>query len=246
MSRAVKIVLFCSLMLVGCVTNPPTSVHQPMTAKPVEKKVAVPADGAIFHAGVNERPLFEDKRARNVGDILTINIAEKTSSNRKSGGNSSYSNDINANIPTVTTNIPDTLVKNIPIVGSPAAKLLNKLFSLTGSTVGTSSNKTSNSGSGSASQDFTGTIAVTVIEVMANGNLLVSGEKQVALNQSDEFIRFSGVVNPTTISNLNAVQSTQVADAHIEYRNAGAMNELKNDAQSLGFLGRFFLSVLPF
>jgi flagellar L-ring protein precursor FlgH len=85
-----------------------------------------------------------------------------------------------------------------------------------------------------------------VIDVLANGNLLVSGEKQVSLNQSDEFIRFSGVVNPTTITNLNAVQSTQVADAHIEYKRAGAMSEVINDAQSLGFLGRFFMSVLPF
>jgi len=93
---------------------------------------------------------------------------------------------------------------------------------------------------------MTGTIAVTVIEVLANGNLLVSGEKQVALNESDEFIRFSGVVNPIQISNLNAVQSSQVADAHIEYKRAGAMSEVINDAQTLGFLGRFFLSVLPF
>lgn len=246
MSHAVKIVLFCSLMLVGCATSPPTSVHQPMTAKPVDKTVAVPADGAIFHAGINERPLFEDKRARNVGDILTINIAEKTSGNRKSSVSSSYSNDIDANIPTMTTNIPDTLVKSIPVVGVPVANLINKLFSLTGSAVGTSSNKTANEAKGSASEDITGTIAVTVIEVLPNGNLLVSGEKQVALNLSDDYIRFSGVVNPTTISNLNAVQSTQVADAHIEYKNAGAMNEFRNDAQSLGFLGRFFLSVLPF
>jgi flagellar L-ring protein precursor FlgH len=87
---------------------------------------------------------------------------------------------------------------------------------------------------------------VTVIDVLANGNLLVSGEKQVALNNSDEFIRFSGVVNPATITGANSVQSTQVADARIEYKSAGAMNEIINDAQSLGLLGRFFMSVLPF
>ena len=82
--------------------------------------------------------------------------------------------------------------------------------------------------------------------MLANGNLLVSGEEQIALNQSDEFIRFSGVVNPTSISGTNTVSSTQVADAHIEYKNAGAMNEVINDARSLGFLGRFFQSVMPF
>jgi flagellar L-ring protein precursor FlgH len=82
--------------------------------------------------------------------------------------------------------------------------------------------------------------------VLENGNLQVSGEKIVGINNSDEFIRFSGVVNPTTIAAANTVQSTQVADARIEYRNGGAMGEVVNDAQTLGFLGRFFMSVLPF
>lgn len=241
MSRAVKFVLAGLLMvLAGCTTRPPTSIHQPMTAKPAERQTAIPADGSIFHAGMNERPLFEDKRARNVGDILIISIVEKTSANRKGASGSSYANSVNANIPTVTTNIPDVAM------GGAIAKMFKQLFSLTGSVVGTTSNKASDASSGSASEDLTGTITVTVIEVLPNGNLLVSGEKQVALNQSDEFIRFSGVVNPTTINGANTVVSTQVADAHIEYKNAGAMNEVINDAYSLGFLGRFFKSVLPF
>ena len=210
----------------GCAGNPPTNVHQPMTAKPVDRRVIAPSDGAIFHAGINERPLFEDKRARNIGDILIINIAEKTSGNKKSSGSSTMANGINANTPTVTSGA-QTMLKAISVSNS-------------------SSNNSTSTGAGAASEDMTGTITVTVIEVLANGNLLVSGEKQVALNRSDEFIRFSGVINPTTISNLNTVQSTQVADAHIEYKNAGAMSEAINDMQSLGFLGRFFLSVMPF
>ena len=229
------------LVVAGCSTTPPTSIHQPMTAKPIEKRVIAPADGAIYHAGINDRPLFEDKRARNIGDILTINIVEKTTGNRKASGSSSYSNSVNANIPTVTTNIPN----KVRLPGT-VSNMLTNLFSLNGSIVGTTENKAANASAGTASEDLTGTISVTVIDVLANGNLLVSGEKQVALNQSDEFIRFSGVVNPTTITNLNTVQSTQVADAHLEYKNAGAMNEVINDTQTLGFLGRFFMSVLPF
>lgn len=216
------------MALVGCsVHKPPTNIHQPMTAKPVEKQVVVPSDGAIFHAGVNERPLFEDKRARNVGDILTINIVEKTTGSRKTSAGNSSANSINANVPAVTSGPLAQFAKAFPIASS-------------------SSSKTAVTGAGAASEDFTGIIAVTVIEVLANGNLLVSGEEQVALNQSDEFIRFSGVVNPITITGANTVLSTQVADAHIEYKNAGAMNEVINDAKSLGFLGRFFQSVLPF
>jgi flagellar L-ring protein FlgH len=208
--------------------KPPTSIHQPMTAKPVEKQVIVPADGAIFHAGVDERrSLFEDKRARNVGDLLTINIVEKTNGNRKSSGGASMANSINANLPNASSGPLAQMFKAFPIVSS-------------------SSNKVATTGAGAASQDLSGTMSVTVIEVLANGNLMVSGEEQVGLNQSDEFIRFSGVVNLANITNENTVLSTQVADAHIEYRSAGAMNEVINDAKTLGFLGRFFQSVMPF
>ncbi|MDO8812142.1 MAG: flagellar basal body L-ring protein FlgH, partial [Gallionella sp.] len=84
--RVCLLVLSFGFLVAGCSTTPSTSIHQPMTAKPVEKRVVAPPDGAIFHAGINERPLFEDKRARNVGDILTINIVEKTSGNRKTSG----------------------------------------------------------------------------------------------------------------------------------------------------------------
>lgn len=215
------------LVLAGCSMTPSTRIHQPMTARPIDRKVMVPADGAIFHAGINEHPLFEDKRARNVGDTLIIYISEKTSGNRKSSGATSSASDLNANLPTVT--------------GGPLAQLA-KAFPLNSS----SSSKTARTGAGAASEDLTGTIAVTVTDVLSNGNLVVGGEEQVSLNNSDEYIRFSGVINPTSISNANTVSSTQVADAHIEYKNAGAMSEVINDAKSLGFLGRFFQSVMPF
>lgn len=225
----VRLIMVGLLGLAGCSTkSPPSSIHQPTTAKPVAEKAVIHADGAIFHAGVNERPLFEDRRARNVGDILTINIVEKTTGNMKSSGSASKASSINTTTPSVTR--------------GPLAQLLLKAFSVSSS----SSNKSASSGAGAASEDLTGAMTVTVIEVLANGNLLVSGEKQVALNSNDEFVRFSGVVNPVTITNLNTVQSTQVADAHVEYKSAGEMNAVLNDAQSLGFLGRFFMSVLPF
>ena len=68
------------------------------------------------------------------------------------------------------------------------------------------------------------------------------GEKVVAINQGEEFIRFSGVVNPNTITASNTVTSTQVADARIEYKANGFIDS----AQVMGWLGRFFLTFLPF
>ena len=216
------------VFLASCSTTPSTNIHQPMTARPVSKIVVAPADGAIYHAGINERPLFEDRRARNVGDLLVISVVETTTGNRSATGASSSSSSMADSTPSVA-------------VGA-LAKVLLKPISVTGS----NSNKSANAGSGSASETLTATLSVTVIEVLANGNLLVSGEKQVSLNNSDQYIRFSGVVNPTSISNLNVVLSNQVADAHFEFKNSGAMGEVMNDAKALGFLGRFFMSVLPF
>ncbi|RPI42701.1 MAG: flagellar basal body L-ring protein, partial [Betaproteobacteria bacterium] len=105
-----------------------------------------------------------------------------------------------------------------------------------------SANKFDGKGEASNNNDFTGTITVTVVDVLPNGNMQVSGEKQIGINQGSEFIRFSGVVNPSTITNGNVVSSAQVADARIEYRANGYIDE----AQVMGWLARFFLTFLPF
>jgi flagellar L-ring protein precursor FlgH len=89
---------------------------------------------------------------------------------------------------------------------------------------------------------FNGTIAVTVIDVASNGNLTVSGEKQIAMDDGSEFIRFSGIVDPKDIAIGNTVPSTQVADARIEYRT----NSRLDVANVLGKMALFFKSVLPF
>lgn len=102
-------------------------------------------------------------------------------------------------------------------------------------------NDFSGKGGASANNTFTGTITVSVSSVLANGNLKVVGEKQIEINQGTEFIRFSGVVNPRTINADNAVLSTSVADARIEYVGNGYIN----DAQQMGWLQRFFLTIAP-
>jgi flagellar L-ring protein precursor FlgH len=83
---------------------------------------------------------------------------------------------------------------------------------------------------------------VTVIEVLPSGNLVVSGEKQIGINQGSEFVRFSGVVSPNRISVGNVISSSQVADMRVEYRGNGYVDE----AQTLGWFQRILLSVNPF
>ncbi|WP_051079100.1 flagellar basal body L-ring protein FlgH [Methyloversatilis thermotolerans] len=214
-------VLLMAALLAGCVTTtPPTAVHQPMTVRPEARPQYQTNAGAIYQPGA-VRPLFEDRRARMVGDTLVINISERTQAAKKASSSADRTQEV------------DTTVSRI--AGLP-------LKSMQGSTLqAEGSNVFAGKGASSADNNFTGTITTTVIEVLPNGNLLVSGEKKVAINQGDEFIRFSGVVNPTQITASNTVQSTQVADARIEYRASGYIDE----AQVMGWLGRFFLNFLP-
>ncbi|MGE3927530.1 MAG: flagellar basal body L-ring protein FlgH, partial [Lautropia sp.] len=96
-------------------------------------------------------------------------------------------------------------------------------------------------GATGSDNQFAGTITVTVVEVLPNGNLVVAGEKQVGINQNLESLRFAGVVNPATIRPNNIVSSTQVADARMQVRGRGDIDK----AQTTGWLTRFFLSFLP-
>jgi flagellar L-ring protein precursor FlgH len=209
-------------LLAGCVTTTPTTaIHQPMSIRPEARAYVAPSSGAIFNVA-SARPLFEDRRARFVGDTLTINIAEKVQASKKSENKTTRSQAVDVTVPTIV---------GMPFKGAQGTALS---ASDTNNFTGTGQNTSSN--------DFTGTITVTVIEVYPNGNLLVSGEKQIGLKEGEEFVRFSGVVNPNTITSANTVTSTQIADARIEYKANGFIDS----AQVMGWLGRFFLTFLPF
>jgi flagellar L-ring protein FlgH len=207
--------------LPSCAINQPPIVHQPMTALPEIAVAPAVANGSIYQSG-SHRPLFEDRRARFVGDTLTVEIAEKTAASKKSGASAERSSDVAVGVP---------VVKGLPGKSFQGVEL-----------GANTSNTFDGKGEAAARNDFTGTITATVIGVLANGNLLISGEKQIAMSQGTEFVRFSGVVNPIAISASNTVKSVLVADARIEYRANGYIDE----AQTQGWLARFFNNVLPF
>lgn len=211
-----------TLLLGGCTTVPPVAVHQPLTARPVPAAMPAGGNGSIYQAGYANRSLFEDRRARNVGDTLIISINEKMNASKTSS--------------TTASRKGDTSLSVSALGGLSGANILRTPVTAA------SENTFEGTGDSASNNAFTGTIAVTVIEALPNGNLLVSGEKQMGINQGSEFIRFSGVVNPMYITVSNTVSSTQVADARMEYKGTGYINE----AQTMGWLARFFMSVAPF
>ncbi|AZP14654.1 flagellar biosynthesis protein FlgH [Undibacterium parvum] len=206
--------------LSGCAVTPTPIVHQPMTIQPQSAKPQREMNGAIFQSAFY-RPLFEDSRARLIGDVMTVSISEKTSAGKAAASSGSKSGGASFSAPVV--------------LGIPASTLAKASISTT------SSSKFDEKGAETASNSFTGTIAVTVIDVLPNGNLLVSGEKQIAFDKGAEFVRFSGVVNPQTVTAGNQVASTQVADARFEYRSTSHVDI----AEMNSLLTRFFLSFIP-
>jgi flagellar L-ring protein precursor FlgH len=213
-----------AFLLSGCGALRTVEMPQTLSARPAPVVAAPGAQtgGSIFQT-VNYQPLFEDRRARNVGDVLTIVLNEKLQASKQSGSNVDKEGSTALSIPAITGHVP--------------------LKFLSGASVnGTSATKFSGKGDSASSNAFTGVITVTVIEVLGNGNLIVAGEKQIGINQGSEFIRFSGVVNPIFVVNNNTVSSTQVADARIEYRGTGYIDE----AQTMGWLSRLFMTVSPF
>jgi len=215
------------LLLSGCAFVPQKPLVQGATTAQPAPGPAPVVNGSIFQSAqpVNYgyQPLFEDRRPRNIGDTLTIQLQENVSASKSSSANASRDGETNFGFETVP-------------------RALSGLFGNGNANLDVSGGNTFNGrGGANASNTFSGTLTVTVDQVLANGNLHVVGEKQIAINQGTEFIRFSGVVNPRTISGSNTVASTNVADARIEYVGNGYINE----AQNMGWLQRFFLNVSP-
>ncbi|MFA9215538.1 MAG: flagellar basal body L-ring protein FlgH [Sphingomonadaceae bacterium] len=205
------------LALSACTSVPTSIVQQPLTARPLLTQPVAPSNGAIFQTSAY-RPIFEDRRARQVGDVITVVITEKTAAVKAGASSGNKSGSVSASLPK-------------PLQGTFGATLAAE-----------NASKFADADNQSASNTFTGTMGVTVVEVLANGNLIVAGEKQIAMNKGTEFIRFSGMINPDNIATGNTVASTAVADARVEYRT----NSQIDRAEVTAMASRFFQSLLPF
>ena len=217
------LVVGAALLLGGCETlnaRPVVDVAEPTARRPQAVVRPVVNNGAIFQSSLY-RPLFEDHRARLVGDTLMVQIVEKVSASQKSTSSIDKSGALSA--------------------GITALPLVNPNSFGRASVGGTSSNTFAGKGSTENTNDFAGTITVTVTEVLPNGHLLIAGEKQIGVNHNVDVLRFSGQVDPRVIQSGNSVASAQIANVRIEHRGRGAQAE----AQGVGWLSRFFLNVLP-
>ncbi len=220
--------LFAGLLSAGCATRPaPIERGDDHAYQAVEAQQPVPPEanhGAIFQAA-NASALFEDFKARRVGDILTVLLAERTNARKSANANTSKDSSLSLLDPTL-------LGRPVTRDGVP---LLNTEVEMNRSFDG--------KGDAAQSNQLDGSITVTVAAVMPNGNLVIQGEKWVKINQGQEYIRLRGIVRPVDIRSDNTVLSTQVGDAQVAYGGTGTVAH----ASSPGWLTRFFNSpIWPF
>lgn len=210
-------------LFAGCMTKPVELVEvKPVTYPQVVR--TAPRGGSLFQAA-SYRPAFEDPRARMPGDTVTIQITEKVSATQSSSSNVDRAGSSSGGVTALPFVRPKDLLKadNLKLAGESSTEFGGK-------------------GGTENANTFSGVITATVQEVLPNGHLVVVGDKQIGVNNNVDVLRFSGTVDPRHIRPGNVVASAQVANARIESKGRGQIDE----ALSIGWLGRFFLNVMPF
>jgi flagellar L-ring protein precursor FlgH len=216
------IIAGAAFALAACVTAPPQPDYSATWPEPPPPATA--GNGAIYQAG-HDVQLFENSVARRVGDTLTIRLSENTNASKSSS--------------TTTSKKTSAELGGVTVAGQP---ITHNGVDLLAAGI---DNQSSFDGQGdsSLSNKLEGDITVTVAQRLPNGNLLVRGQKWIAINQGKEYVRVQGIVRPIDINPDNSISSLKVADAMISYGGKGALA----DASTPGLLSRFFnFGWLPF
>lgn len=213
------------LFLAGCrVSNPLADQVAPIPPTFAAPPVPAAPTGSIFmdaeRAGQSRLLLAEDRRAHQVGDLLTVLLVERLHAEKSNAQDSSRSS-------SRSMDLPDAV---------PFSKIPEGLFS------GGSSNSFSGTGSTRQTNRLSGEITVTVVRVLPNGALMVAGDRRIALTRGEEQMQLTGIVRPEDIGPDNRIASTRVADARLRYSGTG---EVAAQARQ-GWLSRFFDKVTPF
>lgn len=207
-----------ALLLAGCASAPPRQVTNDDDNLPMQRMVSRGVSGGVFTGDTVS--LTSDSRAYRVGDAVTVILQETTQASKRAG--TSFSKGSSASVAPIGA--------------------LGKTFGKTGIEIAADRNF---EGDATSTQQnaLSGALTVIVQEVLPNGLLRVAGEKNLMLNQGEEFVRLKGFIRAQDIDNDNQVSSLRVANARIAYSGKGALA----DANQPGWLTRFFNSpLMPF
>jgi flagellar L-ring protein FlgH len=225
MIRLASLFVF-ALLVGGCaVVEPQPLVHSAEFAPvyPVAQPKAPAATGAIFDAN-RASAWYGGSRNFKVGDVITVLLNESLQANRQQSTDveRSSANDV----------VPGSVSRVLGnIQGIPSGMNFN-------------SSDIASSGAGKTNQNasLNGSVAVTVVDILANGNMILRGEKQLQMTEGTEVIQVSGIVRPADIAPNFTVQSRRLANAQISYRGSG---DVANAAKP-GWGTSILMKVWPF
>lgn len=222
------------ILLTACTTTAVKRDPAYAAVRPVALPDPQRTDGAIFNVGSNVS-YYEDYRARRVGDILTVKLEEKTTGEKKSATTVSKSNSNNITSPTILgSGVQFDAPGILPLASNNNNDLSVNLAS---------DSAFDGSGDSDLKNKLSGDISVSVVEVLANGNMVIRGEKVMTINQGNEYLRIGGMISPRDIDSTNSISSKRIADVQMSYVGDGPTN----DGNVMGWLSRFFISALmPF
>ena len=218
-----KIILIISLLFVNAcstyIEEANNKEFKPLTPSFEEFNKKEPSNGSIFSA--SSSGLFSsDRRAKKVGDILSVTLSETFSSNKAVTNSSAKADNIGAEVGGTG------ILRNFAGLGGTVQK--------TNSFAGSMATNQSNS--------LSGTLSATIVRVFPNGNLEIKGQKKLRITEGTEYIRLSGIIRPQDISTTNTVSSAKIAEAQIEYVGAGILDS----ATKPGWGSQIFRAISPF
>ena len=224
-------VVFCALQ--GCAfwgEKPDELSYAPVF--PESPTLRQAQQGSIFSK--SERlSLYEDMKAHKVGDIITVVLGEKLTSKKSARSDFSKTSELSLINPTLL-GVPAELNKGKGISALSRVLKDNEHLNLSVGIEG--ENSFTGKSSAQQSNQLSGTVTVTIAQILPNGNLYVKGERWITINQGEELVRISGIVRPNDIAPDNTIPSQRIADARIRYSGEGV---LANSSKS-GWLMNFF------
>ena len=224
-------VLLFALSGCGASTEPEISMKPPAYVEELPPKQSdniQTAPGSLFGKGDN--PLFSDKKAMNVNDLVTVVIQESTSQSTQANRSSSKNNTSNLSGGTLTA-------------GGQLANVANNISNY--SNIGFQTNSRANytgTGAQTRNESFNTTVSTRVIKILSNGNYFIEGSRELLINGEKQIIQLSGVIRPYDIGQDNTIDSRYIADAKILYKTEGDVATSTKKPWGT----RFFEAIWPF
>ncbi|MEK6531449.1 MAG: flagellar basal body L-ring protein FlgH [Deltaproteobacteria bacterium] len=221
-------------LLSGCVstTTPPVPRRIDISTIPVQGSSVPTTPGSIWPGETTRNTLFQDMRARNIGDIVTVEIIEKTSAVKEASTSTSRTSSKDIAIQGLFGLPTNMGMRNFLNQGNPFSPEMQSSYD----------SSFDGSGTTKRSGELSATITTRVVQILSNGNLVLEGSKDTVVNNELQFIVLSGIARPEDITDVNTVYSTQLSDVRIEYSGKGVIA----DEQGQGWLGRVLDNVWPF